>query len=58
MKDDDPARVEEINLNQEIIAQFIKFEVLTWYGHGGGLQFFQVVSTSSSITSQGKLLFS
>ena len=43
MKDDDPARVEEINLNQEIIAQFIKFEVLTWYGHGGGLQFFQVV---------------
>ena len=43
MQDDDPARVEEINLNQEITAQFIKFEVLSWYGHGGGLQFFQVV---------------
>ena len=43
MEDDDSDRVEIIDLNQEMITQFIKFEVLSWYGHRGGLQFFQIV---------------
>ena len=43
LEDENPARVQEIPLTKETTAQFVKFELLTWYGNGGGLQYFDII---------------
>ena len=41
-EDSDPARMEVLNLEDEVTAQFIKFEIVSWRGKSGGLQFFDI----------------
>ena len=43
MQDDDPNRVETLSLDMEVIAQFVKFTIISWRGSGGGLQYFDIV---------------
>ena len=38
----DPLPVQEIDLQSKADGQFLKFELLEWYGVGGGLQFFDI----------------
>ena len=38
----DPLPLERFSVEKEIKAQFVKFELVSWYGHGGGLQFFDI----------------
>ena len=38
----DPLPVQQIDLQSEADGQFLKFELLEWYGTGGGLQFFDI----------------
>jgi len=38
----DPLPLQLIDLQAEVTGQFLKFELLGWYGHGGGLQYFDI----------------
>ena len=38
----DPLPLQLIGLQTEVTGQFIKFELLEWYGKGGGLQYFDI----------------
>ena len=50
-KDDDPYRLQVLLLETKVTVQFVKFELISWHGRGGGLQYFTVIPES------GKLLF-
>ena len=50
-KDEDPHRLQVLLLDTKVTVQFVKFELISWYGNGGGLQYFTVIPES------GKLLF-
>ena len=38
----DPLPLQKIDLQTITTAQFLKFELLEWYGSGGGLQYFDI----------------
>jgi len=38
----DPLPLQKIDLQATTTAQFLKFELLEWYGRGGGLQYFDI----------------
>ena len=39
----DPLPLKKIDLQSEAEGQFLKFELLEWYGHGGGLQYLGII---------------
>jgi hypothetical protein len=39
----DPLPLQVIYLQSKVIGQFVKFELLEWYGQGGGLQYFDIL---------------
>jgi len=41
-RQNDPLPLQLINLQAEATGQFLKFELLEWYGLGGGLQYFDI----------------
>ena len=41
-QDSDPARLQMIMLDNKVTARFVKFELITWWGKSGGLQFFEI----------------
>ena len=41
-QDSDPARLQMIMLDNKVTARFVKFELITWWGKSGGLQFFDI----------------
>ena len=42
-EDDDPYRLQVMLLDTKVTMQFVKFELISWYGNGGGLQYFTVI---------------
>ncbi len=36
---------------EAVTAGFVKFEVLSWYGNGGGLQYFNIEKSGDKISS-------
>ena len=42
LKQQDPLPVQLIRLNKEATARFVKFNVVDWWGDGGGLQYFDI----------------
>ena len=42
-KTEDPLQLQWFPLENEVTSQFIKFELLTWWGWGGGLQYFDIL---------------
>ena len=46
----DPLPLQWIDLQEPVTGQFLKFELLEWFGRGGGLQYFD------SQRSVGKLV--
>ena len=42
-QDDDPSRLQMIALDKETEAQFVKFDLISWWGRGGGLQYFDIL---------------
>ena len=38
----DPLPLQILHLQRTVLAQFIKFELLEWYGKGGGLQYLDI----------------
>ena len=38
----DPLPLQTLDLSTEVTARFVKFELLTWWGNGGGLQYFDI----------------
>ena len=41
-KSKDPLPLLTFPLEEEITSQFIKFKLVSWYGYGGGLQYFDI----------------
>ena len=42
-RQNDPLPLQLIDLEAEVTGQFLKFELLEWYGRGGGLQYFDII---------------
>ena len=38
----DPLPLQVLHLQRSVQAKFIKFDLLEWYGHGGGLQYLDI----------------
>ena len=38
----DPLPLQVLRLQESVQAQFIKFDLLEWYGQGGGLQYLDI----------------
>ena len=38
----DPLPLQTFLLSETTTAQYVKFELLSWWGHGGGLLFFEI----------------
>ena len=38
----DPLPLQVLSLNKDVRAQFLRFDLLEWYGHGGGLQYMDI----------------
>ena len=41
-KSKDPLPLQTFPLEEEITSPFIKFQLVSWYGRGGGLQYFDI----------------
>jgi len=39
----DPLPLQVLHLKERVKAQFIKFDLLEWYGYGGGLQYMDII---------------
>ena len=50
----DPLPLQFIDFPAAVTGQFIKFELLEWYGNGGGLQFFDIQDRASAIQQTNK----
>jgi hypothetical protein len=50
----DPLPLQLIALNSKTSAQFVKFELLSWWGRSGGLQFFDIKRGNTIATGRGE----
>ena len=52
----DPLPLQTIALDTGMVtAQFVKFELVSWWGNGGGLQYFHIIRAGIILTTQHNL---
>ena len=44
-----PLPIEELELNKVVETQFVKFEILSYYGNRGGLEYFDIVRPQADV---------
>ena len=42
-KEKDPLQVQNFYFDRKVIGQFVKVQLVTWYGLGGGFQYFDIL---------------
>ena len=50
---EDPLPIESFSFEEEIFCKFLKFEVVSWYGVGGGLQYFDFIKGEGKAIGNG-----